>query len=655
MKYCARFNDSNTAKKFLEESEKLKPTPAVGIPTEISSPSIPASVGGFLIKNPQLKDIQQEKPKEIETTPPKSNLFANFSFSKTDEASTPKPFASIFSPSTIGQPIKTPFSTIVAQSSPASDPNKSGGGGADGDDDYVPTAQFQPVVTLSEIEVKTGEEDEIIAYEERVKLLRFDPLIREWKERGVGNMKILVHKTDCNKLRLLMRREQVLKLCCNQLVTKETKFNYLPNSKVGITWYGPDYSENELKTEVLAMKFKTEAACAEFLKVIAEYQKKMSDGGGEVETDGASSVSAKEEPKANEKGFGDQFKLKPGAWNCSACYVSNKADVLYCVSCESPKDSSVPKKEPKSVLSMPSGTSSKFSFGMPPSASPATLSSTQSIAQPLADPPKYTFGMQQNTKPSFTPVTTKEDNKSTDKIGFGNQFKPQAGSWTCDACYVSNKGDSLYCLSCESPKDSTVPKKDPKPLLGMPLITSSKFTFGVPPPSTTSTAPPTQSFFTPPPKTTTQSTTNYSLGASMDTSTINTATAVTTSTTHNANNGNDSSTNSFTQPFSTTVSSGFSFNNTSQSQDSTLTTNSSNDGPISSKTSGFTFEPKESFNFVMKPKSPGKMKSPHKDGQDDDDDGVAEEEENNTYFTPVIPLPEKVCFNLLGKVREFRG
>lgn len=60
---------------------------------------------------------------------------------------------------------------------------------------------------------------------------------------------------------------------------------------------------------------------------------------------------------------------------------------------------------------------------------------------------------------------------------------------------------------------------------------------------------------------------------------------------------------------------------------------------------------KKEFNFILKPKSPGKGgKSPMKFGGGDADvgdvdDGDAdyhEEEENNTYFTPVIPLPDKV-------------
>lgn len=42
------------------------------------------------------------------------------------------------------------------------------------------------------VEVVTGEEDEEMAYSHRAKLFRL--VTGEWKERGIGDFKILVHK-----------------------------------------------------------------------------------------------------------------------------------------------------------------------------------------------------------------------------------------------------------------------------------------------------------------------------------------------------------------------------------------------------------------------------------------------------------------------------
>ena len=55
-------------------------------------------------------------------------------------------------------------------------------------------------------QVKTGEEDENILFESRAKMYRC--VKAEWKEKGVGVVKILEHK-ETKKCRVLMRRDQV--------------------------------------------------------------------------------------------------------------------------------------------------------------------------------------------------------------------------------------------------------------------------------------------------------------------------------------------------------------------------------------------------------------------------------------------------------------
>ena len=53
---------------------------------------------------------------------------------------------------------------------------------------------FEPIIPLPEkVEVKTGEEDEEATFCHRAKLLRLTD--GEWKERGVGDVKVLKHKT----------------------------------------------------------------------------------------------------------------------------------------------------------------------------------------------------------------------------------------------------------------------------------------------------------------------------------------------------------------------------------------------------------------------------------------------------------------------------
>ena len=68
----------------------------------------------------------------------------------------------------------------------------------DDDDDVErpPDVEFTPIVSLPEVEVVTGEEDEQVLFSHRGKCFRFvsNEKERAWKERGVGEVKILKHK-----------------------------------------------------------------------------------------------------------------------------------------------------------------------------------------------------------------------------------------------------------------------------------------------------------------------------------------------------------------------------------------------------------------------------------------------------------------------------
>lgn len=295
-----------------------------------------------------------------------------------------------------------------------SDLNKSIQNDDDNEDSHFePTAHFEPVIPLPElIENKTGEEDENIIFCNRAKLLRFDSDTKEWKERGIGEMKVLVNKDDPTKGRLIMRREQVLKLCCNMSITKDIKFVKMNSN--ALSFAGQDFSDGEMKTEKLAIKFKTPELIKLFQDAVSDVQEKINEKKPLVKID---DVIA---PKKEEiKGFGDKFKPKVGSWTCEACYISNKPESLYCVACESPKDNTVPKKEPKSLLTSLSNAS-KFSFGMPnqlgfsfgmPAVSQATTTTTNSTENNLSTT-GFMFGTtnsMSNIKSSIT-----NDNVTTD-------------------------------------------------------------------------------------------------------------------------------------------------------------------------------------------------------------------------------------------------
>lgn len=227
-------------------------------------------------------------------------------------------------------------------------------------------------------------------------MLRYVKESKEWKERGIGNMKVMVNSDDPNKVRLLMRREQVFKLCCNQMLAKDTKFSALPNTKSALSWFGQDFSENELQVEMLAIRFKTAELCKQFHDAILSAQAQMTDGSrenvdrtnanvniaskdktastgaskkSEVQTKppftfGGSTSTNKSDrgSESNAKGFGNQFKPKAGSWSCKACYTQNNADTLHCICCEEPKDDSIPKKEKQNFIPMAKGKAKQIIF-----------------------------------------------------------------------------------------------------------------------------------------------------------------------------------------------------------------------------------------------------------------------------------------------------
>lgn len=76
-------------------------------------------------------------------------------------------------------------------------------------EDYEPEGEFAPVIPLPDlVEVKTGEEEEQVVFNNRAKLYIFSSETSEWKERGTGELKMLYNK-EAKKWRVVMRRDQV--------------------------------------------------------------------------------------------------------------------------------------------------------------------------------------------------------------------------------------------------------------------------------------------------------------------------------------------------------------------------------------------------------------------------------------------------------------
>jgi len=268
-------------------------------------------------------------------------------------------------------------------------------GGQEDIEEYVPDQEFQPLVSLPEVEVRTGEEDEEKLFGERAKLYRMDVDSKQWKERGIGEMKILRHRT-AGRFRIVMRREQVLKLCANHYITAAMKLVPMQTSETSLCWVASDYSEGEMQKEQLCVKFKTTDLAQKFRICFEECQQKCGEQKTASEAQSSADGQSAESEDAN-KPLSSLFKPKSGQWVCSGCYITNESDNATCIACMTPKPDAVP-----------------VSVEQPPSVS-----------------------------------------TSSDAPSLSSLFQAKAGEWDCASCYVRNGADRTVCAACETPKPGT--------------------------------------------------------------------------------------------------------------------------------------------------------------------------------------------------------
>jgi hypothetical protein len=119
-------------------------------------------------------------------------------------------------------------------------------------DDYDPEGEAQVVPTwdichLPEVPVVTGEEEEDMTASFRIKLYRWRG---EWKERGLGELKLLKHKKS-GLIRVLARAEKTHKCLMNHLLQSKQVFCKLEPLKTSTNswvWAAYDISDEKPQT-----------------------------------------------------------------------------------------------------------------------------------------------------------------------------------------------------------------------------------------------------------------------------------------------------------------------------------------------------------------------------------------------------------------------
>ena len=123
-------------------------------------------------------------------------------------------------------------------------------------DDGAPRAPIIPEVTIS-----SGEDEDEVLWEKRCKLYRSGEdtvdgkKVIVWKERGLGEAKLLLNKAK-NYVRFLMRREGTLKICAHHVIIPEMELRPMTGSDKAFVWSTPaDYADGGAQPENLAIRF----------------------------------------------------------------------------------------------------------------------------------------------------------------------------------------------------------------------------------------------------------------------------------------------------------------------------------------------------------------------------------------------------------------
>jgi len=127
--------------------------------------------------------------------------------------------------------------------------------------------QVKAIVKLEKVDLSKNEDDEKEIFKIRAKLYRY--FIDEedgatWKERGVGDVRILKNEKT-SQYRLLMRRDQTLKICLNHSLLPKMEIRSHATSDKALLWNTPaDLYDGESKPETFCIRFGKPEGASDF-------------------------------------------------------------------------------------------------------------------------------------------------------------------------------------------------------------------------------------------------------------------------------------------------------------------------------------------------------------------------------------------------------
>ena len=174
---------------------------------------------------------------------------------KNPEKTTPKLFGSGIKTGTAPKFGTKPFgkfsSTPFSQPQPQQDTQAV-------DDSHIEAAPS----AVDQVDPDEGEET---LFHEKSMLYRFDKTNNDWKERGVGFMKILKNK-ESSRCRVLMRRNQTFRVCSNHFILPHMELKPHTGNDRALIWNAVDFADGAESHDTLSVRFRTAEIAASFKK-----------------------------------------------------------------------------------------------------------------------------------------------------------------------------------------------------------------------------------------------------------------------------------------------------------------------------------------------------------------------------------------------------
>ncbi|GIQ81369.1 hypothetical protein KIPB_002317 [Kipferlia bialata] len=120
-----------------------------------------------------------------------------------------------------------------------------------------PVVEGEEARVEASVEATASEETESVEFHCRTKVYRFDRAANEWKERGVGTMKMLLKKDGLPFSRVVVRRDQTFKVCVNFIVHPLQVLEASPGSDSAWSLTCQDFSDGEVQNTIFAIRFKS--------------------------------------------------------------------------------------------------------------------------------------------------------------------------------------------------------------------------------------------------------------------------------------------------------------------------------------------------------------------------------------------------------------